>query len=366
MRTKKMEFCVVIGFMMFSAFLGIGAETCLRIAGIDYWMVPIIGTIIGIPVILIYTYIFNNLEDKDINGLNEELFGKKLGKVINIIILLFVISFNLITFWNMTSFVSSQYLYNTPIWFVNLLFLIPSIYLIIKGPRIMFRSILMLFYIAIILYIISAFGLGAQIKLTNIEPILADGFIPVLKAVYNYMSYMIFPIFFMLIIPKKEIDGKNMKKAIMITYFITSLLVFIIMFFVLGVFGIELTTLYQYPAYHILKRVFIGGFIERMENTLSIQWIIVLFVSTLFTYYYTARSFKDIFSMNDKFTIAIVVVIMYLSQYIFKNNTISEMFLTKYYPIALGIFLFVMPFIIAIRLFYKKRIQKVSLKKIEN
>lgn len=366
MRTKKLEFCTMIVFMMFSAFLGTGAETCLRIAGIDYWMVPIVGTIIGIPIVLMYAYIFNNLGDKDINALNEELFGKKFGKFINIIILLFVISFNLITFWNMTSFVSSQYLYNTPIWFVNLLFIVPAIYLIIKGPRIMFRSVLMLFYIAIILYIISALGLGTQVKLTNIQPILADGFAPVLKAVYNYISYMIFPIFFILIIPKNEIDGKNMKKSILITYFITSILIFIIMFFVVGVFGIELTTLYQYPSYHILKRVFIGGFIERMENTLSIQWIIVLFISTLFTHYYTTRSLKDIFSMNDKFIIVIVVIIMYLSQYIFKNNTFSEMFLTKYYPIALGIFLFLIPLIITIRLFYKKKIQKVSLKKIED
>jgi spore germination protein KB len=223
----------------------------------------------------------------------------------------------------------------------------------------------MLSYIAIILYIISALGLSFQIKLTNIEPILENGFLPVIKGVYNYIAYMILPIFFILIVPKNQIDSKKLNKGIIITYFITNLCIFIVMFLVISVFGIELTKLYQYPSYHILKRVFIGGFIERMENTLSLQWIITLFISSLFTEYYTVRTLKDNFNLNNKLIIFIAFIIMYISQYIFKNNTLSEVFFAKYYPIVMGIFLILIPLLITVKLAQKKD-TKVSFKEIKN
>lgn len=366
MKTKSLELYVLIIFLMFSCFLGIAPEACLKFADIDFWMIPIIATIIGFPVLLLYLYIFNNKKNLNINQLNEQLFGKFLGKGINIFLLAFVISFNLITFWNMVIFVSSQYLYDTPIWFVTLIFMLPVIYTIIKGPRVMFRSILMLFYIAIILYIISALGLTAQFKLTNLFPILENGIMPVFKGVYPYIAYVIAPLFLILIVPKSEIEGKSLSKGIIITYFIGSLMVFIIMTMVLGVFGYELTTLYHFPSYHILKRVFVGGFIERMENTLSIQWIIVLFITTLFSHYYTARSMKEIFNLKNKYILIIILAIMFLSQYIFKSNTFGEDFFINYYHYFIGIFFILVPIVIAGRLFYKKKTSKSSFQKVKN
>ena len=53
----------------------------------------------------------------------------------------------------------------------------------------------------------------------------------------------------------------------------SKLCVFAIPFLVMSVFGVELATLYQYPEFQILRRVSLGGFIERVESTLSIQWI---------------------------------------------------------------------------------------------
>lgn len=350
MRTKGIEFSSMLIFLMFSCFLGIGAESCLLISGINYWIVPIICTVIGFPILLLYLYIFNNKNKKNINELNINLFGNKLGKLINILILIFIISFNMITFYNLTSFVSSQYLYNTPAWFINFLFIIPTIYLISKGPRIMFRTIMSLFYIYVLLFIISTLGLSTQIKILNIMPFLQNGITPVLKGIIPYISYMILPLFLMLIIPKNEINDKNLNKKIIITYFIGNLLIFIIFFFVVAVFGIELTKLYQYPAYHILKRVFIGGFIERMENTLSIHWLIILFISTMFSHYYSYRTIKDNFHINKNIIYIFIIAIMIISQFIFKNNTISEKFYTYIYPYFMIIFLLLIPMITAFKL----------------
>lgn len=352
MKTKSFELCAMIIFLTLSCFLGIGAESCLLIAGNDYWIVPIIGTIIGFPLILIYLYIFNS--NMNINTLNHHIFGNKIGTFINTLLLLFIISLNIIIFWNLTSFVASQYLYDTPSWFITIIFIIPSIYMISKGPRIILRTTFIFFYIYVILFIFSALGLATQLKLNNIMPILQNGITPVFKAIINYVSYMITPIFLILIIPKKEIDDKNLNKKIIITYFISNAIIFLICFFTISVFGIELTKLYQYPSYHILKRVFVGGFIERMENTLSIQWIITLLIPAIFGFYYISKSLIDNFKINKYITYVIIVILMFLSEYIFRNNTVGENFLIYIYPIFILIFLIIIPIIIAIRLKSKK------------
>jgi spore germination protein KB len=347
MKTKTSEFCAMMSFMMLSCFLGIGAESCLLISGIDYWLVPILGTIIGFPILLIYLSLFN--KNKSLPDLMKSTFGNKIGNILNILLLLCSITFNLVTFWNLISFVTSQYLYETPSWFITLLFTITAIYLLTKSERVIFRTSFMLFYIAIFLYLISFFGLSLQVKITNIMPFLEYGITPVLKGIYTYISYMILPIFFLLIIPKKNIENNKLNKAIIITYFITNLAIFLIMFIVISVFGIELTKLYQYPAYQILKRVFIGGFIERMENTIAINWIIILFISSLFSYYFTKEMIKKIFNFKEIIIYILLVIIMFYSQYIFKNNTIGEDIFLRIYPIILGIFLIGIPLITFIK-----------------
>lgn len=363
MKSKTSQFCIMLGFMMGACFLGISGIVSARIAGVNCWMVPIFGTIIGFPLLLIYLYIFNAKKDKNINSLNIYLFGNKFGKIINVLLLIGVISFNIISFWNLTSFVSSQYLYNTPQWFITLLFTLTMIYFLKQGPRVMLRATMMLFYISIFLYIISGLGLTFQMKMDNLKPILEHGITPVFKGVYNYIAYTIFPIFIMLIISKDKIEQKKLNKWIIITYFITNLLIFIVAFYVIGVFGINLATLYQYPAYHILKRVFVGGFIERMENTLSIQWIINLFIPCAFSFYYTMISVKENFKIKNKVIpyLAIIAVII-LSNFVIKNNTIGENILLKIYPLILGIFFLIIPIIIATFIWYKKKIHKVSFK----
>ena len=54
---------------------------------------------------------------------------------------------------------------------------------------------------------------------------------------------------------------------------------------------------------------------------------------------------KKIFNFKEIITYILLIVIMFYSQYIFKNNTIGEDIFLKVYPIILGIFLIGIPFI---------------------
>lgn len=360
MEIKLSQFCSMMLLIMLSCLLGLLEASCLDIALVDCWIIPLFGTIIGFPILLLYLYIYNYKKDMNLNQLIIHLFGKKIGKIIASIILLFTLSFGMITFWNLISFVASQYLYNTPQWFINIMFIIIICYFFSKTKYTIFRASLTLTYIVIFLYIISSLGLISKVNIENIKPILEYGITPVLKGVYNYIIYAILPIFILFIVAKNKIDNKNTNKGIIITYFLGNFMIFSIIFILIGVFGIELAQLYQYPIYHVLKRVFIGGFVERLENVLSIQSIIIMFIPCAFSNYYSLTSIKEIFNIKKNIYIYIfLILLMFLSQYLFKNNTLGEYFIVNIYPIFIGIFLIFIPLIIFIKILIQK-IKKTS------
>ena len=357
MKIKSLQFCSLLSLLMCSSYLGIIVPSAIKIAKIDCYLVPVIGSILGLPLLFIYLYIFNAKKNMNINRLNNYLFKNKLGKIINIIILLEVLTFNMITFFNLTTFVESQFLYNTPGLFITILFMFVIFYIFNKKDTTIFRATLILFYIVILLFVISFIGLILKSDINNIKPILENGIGKVISASFNYTFYMVMPIYFTLIIPREKIDSNNLNKKIIKTYFLTNIVLFIILYLIISVFGIEIASLYEYPTYHILKRVFIGGFIERMENVLSIAWIITLIIPCAFTYFYSYNSIKEIFNIKKTFINIFLLTIMFLSQFIFKNNTTSYYFLRNTYPTIIGISIILILILIALKI---KKIHKVS------
>lgn len=359
MEIKISQFCAMMMMIMFSCFLGIIDASSFNIVGVDSWLIPIFGFILGLPILLLFLYIYTYKSNYNLNELIIYLFGKKIGSILSSIITLFALSFIMVTFWNLTNFVASQYLYNTPGWFVDLIFILTTYYFFSKSENTIFRSSLILIYIVIILFLISFIGLLDKIDINNIKPILEHGPRPVFNGIYNYIAYTTLPIFTLSIVPKKRINTKYFTRWIIGTYITSNVLIFIMLFLLVSVFGIELVSLYQYPTYHILKRVFVGGFIERLENVLSIPYIIVLFIPCAFSSYYSIQSIKDIYKIKKKYIYPIIVIIMFLSSYIFRNNTIGEQFLIHIYPIFMGVIIIGIPFLIAIKITVKK-IKKID------
>src|SRR5574344_2104518 len=85
-----------------SSFVGLCINNIIAISHQDNWISVIIGIIIGIAPILLYHKLYN--ENYDI----------KSNKFINIILNLFVFIFSTIILWNMTNFINTVVLSDTP------------------------------------------------------------------------------------------------------------------------------------------------------------------------------------------------------------------------------------------------------------
>lgn len=355
-KLRCFQAAILVFFLIHGGIFGTGINFLIRVSKEDMWIATIFGIIIGFIPFYLFISLSTKYPDKNIFEIIETVFGKFIGKIIISIITLFATTFVLYGYWSLTNLISSQYLYKTPQLFVYILFAIPLIYILSKGLKVTLRSIIIIFFITAILYIATFFSLVPQAKLINIFPILKNGILPPLKGCLGFIVYSITPLFLIGSIPIHYYEDKEKYKKYMInSYIISCIAVFAIPFLVISIFGIELTLLYQYPEFQILRLVSFGGFIERVESTLSIQWVFELFILIVMGMYFIKQGFYHIFYIKNKniklcLNSLFIIFAIIASINFFNSNTMANQFSVDYYPyVCYGFYIlfFILYFIIS-------------------
>ena len=349
----KGQFSILGIFLSTSLFLGATVYGVPHLSYQDSWLSMIIAYLIGFIPLFIYYQILNYNPKLNIIELLNNKF-KYLGKIISIIITIFMIFHASLMLWNTANFINSQYLYQTPLIIISILFLIAIIYIVETGITGIGRTGTIILIISVSLSIITTILLTPQVELSKLKPTLENGFMNIFKASGLSFVYNVLPIFALLIIPKDNItNNKKMVKNFLIGYSLAFLFMFIVIFYLITVLGIELTNLYQYPEYHILRLVNISNFFQRMESIISLLWILNSIMGITVCLYFIKKSTLQNFKIkkyNTLITIIISIIILIISKYIFSNNTMAEIFFTTKYPIMLIIMFLILPLILLISL----------------
>lgn len=337
-----------------SASLGIGLYNAIQIAKVDSYIGIFISSILGIIPLLLIIYISKFEENKNIIEKINILYGKTIGTFINffIVSILFIIGITIL--FGICNFIVTQFLANTPIIYVATTFGIISIYAVSKGIETISRTQFIFTFIIVIIFITLAITLYPEFDKSNLKPILEYGINPPLKVGILNLFTNIIPIFIILIIPKNNIcDKEKYTKYIIIFYVISILFILLISIFTIGVLGQYLASFYQYPEYILLKKVTLFNFIDRIENFLSIGWILSTYATLTLIIYYISNFIKidDKAKFNPLF---ITILIVLTSVLIFKNNTSFNNYITNTYPYIISI-LFILIILISITIFLKKK-----------
>lgn len=361
MSAKKLhlfEYNSISYFLIRCAFVGICLNNLLVISKQDSWISVIVSFILGFIPLAIFYLIINHNGKENIVDFVKSNCGNVLGGIINILTSLFIFVFTSLLLWNLINFISSQYLYKTPNLVISITFAIAIYYIVSKSINVIGRTSIILFYISIFLFVFSGLGLVFSLDISNVLPTLEYGVMPIMNGSLNYIAYNVLPLFLITIIPRNELNDSN-KKFIrngIITYSVATLSLFIVVFFILSIYGIEFAQILQYPSYHILKRISILGFIQRVESILSIQWILDLFVVIVMGLYFVKTSICQTFSLKEHKYISFILttLLVILTNYLFKNNTIGNKIILTVFPILNYLFFLIIPTIILIIIKVKK------------
>ena len=356
-KISNLQFSTLLIFPILSLFSGIGLYDLIKIAEIDAYISTIIAFGLGFIVIFIFLSIFNYKKDLSLPEKNKDLFGKFFGTIINYIICGLMVIVGVCLIYSISNFIVSQFLAKTPIWIVLLFLGLVVIYNVTKGIEVISRTGIIFIVLIICLTIISTLGLISFFDISNLKPFLVDGITPPLKAGGFLTLTNIVPIFLLLIIPKNHVaDNKKVTKGIIIAYMISMLFVFTSTILTVSVLGIHLLKIFPHPEYMVLKKIALLGFAERIENFIYVKWLLNDFISFALIIYFISNNIKK---KNKQKVIPslVMVLILVLSQVLFKDNTEFKWFVLNVYP-YLNLLLLIIFVIIFINIMVRKLIEK--------
>lgn len=356
-KISSLQFATLMIYPILSFFTGIGLYNIIKIAQVDSYISTIISTVIGFLFFALFIFIFNYKKDLSLPEKNIYLFGNVIGNIINYLINIIVIIIGVVLIYSISNFIVSQFLAETPIYIILVFLGLVVVYGATKGIEVIARIGIVFFIVITILTIISTLGLIPLFDISNIKPFLEHGISRPFVAGVSLTLTNIVPIIMMLIIPKSNVvDNNKISKYIFISYLISMLFIFLATFLTVGNLGIHLLKIFPHPEYMVLKKISILGFIDRIENFIYVKWLLNDFVSFTILVYFISNSIKK----QDKQKIIpgfVTIIILALSQVLFKDNTEFKWFIFNIYP-YLNLALLIIIVIIALNIFIKKFIIK--------
>lgn len=354
-KLTPLQFSCLISFPLLALFSGIGTHNIIKTAEVDSYISIIISYLLGLFPLLLFILIFNYKKELDIKEKINYLFGNYLGTIINYIINILVLIIGIILIYNISNFAISQFLAETPLLVFMILLGLILIYNVSLGIENISRVAIIFLAFICLLTIISTTGVLKDFEISNIKPVLENGFMNSIKGSLSLTLTNIIPIFTLLIIPKNKIkEDKKLNIYLFIFYTLAFIFMFIAIFLTLGSLGIYLCDLYQYPEYTVLKKISLFGFLDRIENFIYIKWILSSIICLTLVIYYIQRSIKK--DSTKVVPIIIVGLLISLSLLIFKNNTIFYNIILNIFP-YICLFLFIIFIIIGLNILIRKIIE---------
>lgn len=122
-------------------------------------------------------------------------------------------------------------------------------------------------------------------------------------------------------------------------YILANIMLILILFTTILILGKDLIPLFRYPEYIALKRFELFTIIERLENTLSLQFIFNAAIYLILSFHFVVLSLKKVFKSNQKenlFPYIIGIIVFVLSNIMFKSSSQATEFIEKYIPYVLS------------------------------
>ena len=343
LKVGNKEYSSILFFISETLFLSVGLSDILNKSLND----AIISGIIGIILSFIFLYLilkFNDYE-KDLNifGKLDKLYGKYIGNIISIILVILSILYFIYLLWSQNIYVQNKYLEETSSIITTLFFLLPVLYLVKKDMKVISKVSIAVFFVTILELLFSYLNLFNKIDLNNYLPIFNTKISNILISSIKYASYSITPVIFLLVTPKNSINNPDkLNRNLYIINLISGIKFIIVISFLIGIFGIDLSKLFYYPEYSLIKKINTLNFIQNVQNILTINSIYKLLISEVLSLFFI-KSYFEYKNYNKIIFYIMIIISVLLSINLFSNSTIGYNFIKDYY-----IFIYTIPILLLI------------------
>ena len=324
----------------------------------------LISMIIGFILSLILSFIFLKFFDSYPELFGSEKLKKCFGKLsyfMNAIFGSLAILIYIFLTYRLATFLSSQYLTKTSNIYIYALIIFITSYTASKKMETLTRVSVISFFLSIIIFSFDFFALVGDIELDNFLPFITVSTKSIITSTLYFTLYFSVPVFFVMCYKKNSlVDKEKFKKYFYSMLTLSFIILFVAISTTIGIYGINLTGLFDYPLYTVLKRIRIFSFLESLENISSIIWVLYtinagsIMLCTLFDNLQAAYNLNN---KKSKILNSILILIAFIFPLIFyKNNNYLETYGYVKFPLIVTLVLLVLIIIstIVVSIKYKK------------
>lgn len=323
--------------------------TAAFISGItkqNTWIVWLIGFVIILFMLFIYTSLNTKFPRKNLVEINDLVYGCFLGKIVStlyIFYFLYIVSAN---FRFIADFFSTYLFPEVDITVFAIGVSIVSMYALKKGLEVIARSATVIAILAMFVDVIITILTLKYFNLSNFFPIFQINLKELVQGINLMVSIPIGEVMVFLMIFPCVNDIKQVKKSAFLGCTIGNIFFLMIILRNISVLG-NIDSIHVLPSYQVAKLINIGGIITRMEVLIAIILLFNEFLKICIFYYATVESTAQIFKLKDYkiLVIPIGIISVVFSISMFSSAVEHLNYASSIHPIYTLLFIIIFPII---------------------
>lgn len=324
----------------------------------DAWIAALAGICLGLLVIPVYMALAKRFPKMTFAEYSEVILGKWLGKAAFALFFFYVFIVAVLTLRNIGDFLTTQIMQQTPIQAIHICVMVVVIMGVKLGLEPLARAAELFFPWIILLLIMLFVLLAPQVEMKNMQPVLEEGFFPVLKATISIFTFpFLGTVTFLMIYPSVNRIEKA-GRAVFTGMLLGGLVLTIITVLSIAVIGADLAARHSFPSYAIARKINIGDFLERIEAIMAIIWILTIYFRLSIMHYALVLGIAESLRLRTHRFLALPlgVVIVAFSIFTVPNST----YLSNFNKTTLPLFVFTIALLLPLLLLLVAVLRKVN------
>jgi spore germination protein KB len=297
----------------------------MQVSGLEseqnLWISIILSILISMPIMFIYSRLYELFPEKNILEVTEICFGKFIGKILIGLFAFYMIEETYEVLRNVAQFIATVNFGETPLIIPIIFITLLCIFTTKQGIEVTSRFSKA--FLPILIMFILFFSLSSipNMDISNIYPVLNGGIKPIIKGLFQtflfpFTQIVGFPILF------SNLKEKRSSYYIYFTsLFLGGMLIFLLSVTSLLVLGIESTASVYHPTYLVAARIRIGPYIQGIEILIGTTLILAAFIKTSIFLLAGCIALAHLFNFKDyRFIITPIALISINLSYIMVDN----------------------------------------------
>jgi spore germination protein KB len=354
--SNKQGICLIILFIASSSLILSSAGEAER----DIWIAMILGLVVGLLVVTMYSKVLSTFPDKNLYEINISVLGRIIGTIMNLIFTLYAFYLGALVLANFSMFIGVVGLESTPLGVIAFVVVMLTIYGVKNGIEVLGRWSVFFAKIVFPLIIIVALLMFDMVDVNNLRPILGKGIEPVFEGVFSVVTFPIAELVVLTLIFNKKMfrEGKIYK------IFIYGLLlggglvsvIAIMSYVALGPFAYKSS---YFPIYSAVSRINIRDVLQRIEIIIAVTFMIGGFIKMSACILACCNGITNILKLKDyRFIVTPVsLILLVVSQTTYESMMEMITNIENFRYVALMVQI-IMPFVLFIIIEIKVKLLK--------